>query len=47
MTLRIWSWNVNGLDLWGDVTAGDVDVVLLQSCRQPPARGQGRDEPGR
>jgi len=35
--LRIWSWNVNGLDVWDDVAAGEVDVALLQECRRPPA----------
>lgn len=34
--LRIWSWNVNGLDLWDRLVADDVDIVLLQEARLPP-----------
>ena len=40
MSLRIRSWNVNGLggpEVWGDIAAGDVDVALLQECRRQPA----------
>ena len=33
--LRIWSWNVNGLDVWGGLVASGVDVVLLQEARLP------------
>jgi exonuclease III len=36
MGLRIWSWNVNGVDVWEDVAASGVDVALLQESRQPP-----------
>jgi hypothetical protein len=35
MGLRIWSWNVNGVDVWEDVAASGVDVALLQGSRQP------------
>jgi exonuclease III len=52
--LRIWSWNVNGLDgpkVWGEIDraadAGEVDVALLQECRRPPAGWPGQVVPDR
>lgn len=33
--LRIWSWNLNGLDLWDRLDPGVVDVALLQEARLP------------
>ena len=33
--LCIWSWNVNGLDLWDRLVAEDVDIALLQEARLP------------
>lgn len=35
--VRIWSWNVNGFDVWGDLAASEVDVALLQEAARPPA----------
>ena len=35
--LRIWSWNVNGLDLWDRLYADGVDIALLQEAPRPPA----------
>jgi exonuclease III len=35
--LRIWSWNVNGLDLWDRLHGDVVDIALLQEARRPPA----------
>jgi exonuclease III len=34
--LRMWSWNVNGLQLWDRVAAADIDVALLQEAPVPP-----------
>jgi len=45
--LRIWSWNVDGLDVWDDIAAGDVDVALLQECRRLPADWPGQVVPHR
>ncbi len=45
--LRIWSWNVNGLDVWDDIATGEVDVALLQECRRPPADWPGQVVPDR
>lgn len=39
--MRIWSWNVNGVDVWGDLVRGEVDVALLQEAVRPP-EGWGR-----
>lgn len=33
--LRIWSWNVNGLDVWDRFVSDEVDIVLLQEARLP------------
>ena len=35
--LRIWSWNVNGLDLWDRLYADGIDIALLQEALRPPA----------
>lgn len=39
--LRIWSWNVNGLDVWSQFTADLVDVVLLQEAKLPQGGWDG------
>jgi len=49
--LRIWSWNVNGTDIWGELDAasarGELDVALLQECRRPPVDWLGQGVPER
>ncbi len=49
--LRIWSWNVNGADVWGGIDAaaeaGELDVALLQECRRPAAGWTGQVVPER
>jgi len=47
MTLRIWSWNVNGRDVWDEITTDEVDVTLLQECRRPPVDWPGQVVPDR
>lgn len=51
--LRIWSWNINGLDdPWNRLVPDEVDIALLQEARLPaqawqrpvapdPGRGMG------
>jgi len=39
--LRIWSWNVNGLDVWPQLQAGAVDVALLQEAKLPQEHWEG------
>lgn len=38
--LRIWSWNVNGLDVWDRLVAGEIDIALLQEARLPAVAWQ-------
>jgi exonuclease III len=49
--LRIWSWNVNGLDVWGELDRAaestEVDIALLQECRRPPVSFAGQVVPDR
>ena len=48
--LRVWSWNVNGLnhsEVWDIIRTSDVDVALLQECRRPPADWDARVVPNR
>ncbi len=49
--LRIWSWNVNGSDVWGGIDAaadvGELDVALLQECRRPAPGWTGQVVPER
>ena len=33
--LRIWSWNVNGRDIWDGLPSSEVDVTLLQEAPAP------------
>jgi exonuclease III len=33
--MRIWSWNINGKDLWDRLDPDEVDIALLQEARLP------------
>jgi exonuclease III len=43
--LRIWSWNVNGRQLWDHLDANKVDVALLQEAPVPPSPWEGKVVP--
>jgi hypothetical protein len=34
--VRIWSWNINGLNLWDRLDPVEVDIALLQEAPRPP-----------
>jgi exonuclease III len=43
--LRIWSWNVNGLGVWDQLTSNHVDIALLQETPRPPSVWTGTVAP--
>jgi len=43
--LRIWSWNVNGQQLWDQLAASEVDVALLQEAPVPVGPWEGKVAP--
>ena len=43
--LRIWSWNLNGRNLWDRLVASEVDIALLQEAPPPPIAWESRVAP--